>query len=149
MFTWFFIGGADGVTATNTVSGLMGLRADGTPWPAVGLGKRTTYGGVSGGLSSFLAIYFIRHCWKSRHGGGKQEPLVFYDLRFLCNALLVTFLTIMVAQIHYEVTVTIGCDERGPENSHVDSLLFFHFPWSFSISQPHCSFLVKANTMAS
>ncbi|XP_070251811.1 dihydropyrimidine dehydrogenase [NADP(+)] isoform X1 [Myotis yumanensis] len=41
-------GGADGVTATNTVSGLMGLRADGTPWPAVGAGKRTTYGGVSG-----------------------------------------------------------------------------------------------------
>ncbi|XP_036308441.1 dihydropyrimidine dehydrogenase [NADP(+)] [Pipistrellus kuhlii] len=41
-------GGADGVTATNTVSGLMGLRADGTPWPAVGAGQRTTYGGVSG-----------------------------------------------------------------------------------------------------
>ncbi|XP_036907254.1 dihydropyrimidine dehydrogenase [NADP(+)] isoform X1 [Sturnira hondurensis] len=41
-------GGADGVTATNTVSGLMGLRADGTPWPSVGAGKRTTYGGVSG-----------------------------------------------------------------------------------------------------
>ncbi|XP_045147841.1 dihydropyrimidine dehydrogenase [NADP(+)] isoform X1 [Echinops telfairi] len=41
-------GGADGVTATNTVSGLMGLNADGVPWPAVGVGKRTTYGGVSG-----------------------------------------------------------------------------------------------------
>ncbi|KAF6074359.1 dihydropyrimidine dehydrogenase [Phyllostomus discolor] len=41
-------GGADGVTATNTVSGLMGLTADGTPWPAVGAQKRTTYGGVSG-----------------------------------------------------------------------------------------------------
>lgn len=41
-------GGADGVTATNTVSGLMGLKADGTPWPAVGIGRRTTYGGVSG-----------------------------------------------------------------------------------------------------
>uniref|UniRef100_A0A3P8ZD56 Dihydropyrimidine dehydrogenase [NADP(+)] n=1 Tax=Esox lucius TaxID=8010 RepID=A0A3P8ZD56_ESOLU len=41
-------GGADGVTATNTVSGLMGLRADGTPWPGVGREKRTTYGGVSG-----------------------------------------------------------------------------------------------------
>ncbi|KAG8555597.1 hypothetical protein GDO81_017754 [Engystomops pustulosus] len=40
-------GGADGVTATNTVSGLMGLKADGTPWPAVGKGNRTTYGGVS------------------------------------------------------------------------------------------------------
>ncbi|KAM6454393.1 dihydropyrimidine dehydrogenase [NADP(+)] isoform 7-T7 [Liasis olivaceus] len=41
-------GGADGVTATNTVSGLMGLKADGTPWPAVGLRKKATYGGVSG-----------------------------------------------------------------------------------------------------
>lgn len=41
-------GGADGVTATNTVSGLMGLKADGSPWPSVGSGKRTTYGGVSG-----------------------------------------------------------------------------------------------------
>jgi dihydropyrimidine dehydrogenase (NADP+) len=41
-------GGADGITATNTVSGLMGLKADGTPWPAVGTGRRTTYGGVSG-----------------------------------------------------------------------------------------------------
>ena len=48
MNAMFFIGGADGVTATNTVSGLMGLKADGTPWPAVGIGKRTTYGGVSG-----------------------------------------------------------------------------------------------------
>lgn len=25
----------------------------------------------------------------------------------------------------------------------------FHFPWSFLISQPHCSLLVKANTKAS
>lgn len=41
-------GGADGVTATNTVSGLMGLKADGSPWPGIGRGKRTTYGGVSG-----------------------------------------------------------------------------------------------------
>ena len=41
-------GGADGVTAINTVSGLMGLQADGTAWPAVGVKKRTTYGGVSG-----------------------------------------------------------------------------------------------------
>ena len=41
-------GGADGVTATNTVSGLMGLQADGSAWPAIGKEKRTTYGGVSG-----------------------------------------------------------------------------------------------------
>merc|ERR1719361_1899578 len=41
-------GGADGVTAINTVSGLMGLNAKGHAWPAVGQQKRTTYGGVSG-----------------------------------------------------------------------------------------------------
>ncbi|KAA0704689.1 Dihydropyrimidine dehydrogenase [NADP(+)] [Triplophysa tibetana] len=40
-------GGADGVTATKTVSGLVGLEADGSPWPGIGRGKRTTYGGVS------------------------------------------------------------------------------------------------------
>ncbi|KAG0712279.1 Dihydropyrimidine dehydrogenase [NADP(+)] [Chionoecetes opilio] len=41
-------GGADGVTATNTVSGLMGLRPDGSAWPSIGKEKKTTYGGVSG-----------------------------------------------------------------------------------------------------
>ena len=41
-------GQADGVTATNTVSGLMGLRSDASAWPSVGQEKRTTYGGVSG-----------------------------------------------------------------------------------------------------
>ncbi|XP_032884780.1 dihydropyrimidine dehydrogenase [NADP(+)] [Amblyraja radiata] len=41
-------GGADGVTAINTVSGLIGVLADGTPVPAVGKAKQTTYGGVSG-----------------------------------------------------------------------------------------------------
>ena len=41
-------GGADGVTATNTVSGLMGLEADGKAWPAVGEEALTTYGGFSG-----------------------------------------------------------------------------------------------------
>uniref|UniRef100_A0A8D2IGL8 Dihydropyrimidine dehydrogenase [NADP(+)] n=1 Tax=Varanus komodoensis TaxID=61221 RepID=A0A8D2IGL8_VARKO len=49
-------GGADGVTATNTVSGLMGLRADGTPWPSVGLGNKTTYGGVSGNAIRPIAL---------------------------------------------------------------------------------------------
>lgn len=41
-------GRADGVSAINTVQGLMGLFADGTPWPAVGVQKATTYGGMSG-----------------------------------------------------------------------------------------------------
>ncbi|EGW12051.1 Dihydropyrimidine dehydrogenase [NADP+] [Cricetulus griseus] len=52
-------GGADGVTATNTVSGLMGLKADGTPWPAVGIGKRTTYGGVSEYSNIMATLPFI------------------------------------------------------------------------------------------
>jgi hypothetical protein len=44
-FVWFCIwnccGGLAGVTAINTVSGLMGLRGDerGTAWPAVGVEK--------------------------------------------------------------------------------------------------------------
>ncbi|XP_056912047.1 dihydropyrimidine dehydrogenase [NADP(+)]-like isoform X1 [Takifugu flavidus] len=49
-------GGANGVTATNTVSGMMGLKADGAPWPSVGKGKRTTYGGVSGNAIRPIAL---------------------------------------------------------------------------------------------
>lgn len=49
-------GGADGVTATNTVSGLMGLRGDASPWPAVGKRMRTTYGGVSGNAIRPIAL---------------------------------------------------------------------------------------------
>ncbi|KAI1289875.1 putative dihydropyrimidine dehydrogenase [Halotydeus destructor] len=41
-------GGADGVTAINTVSGLMGIKGSGSAWPSVGMEQRTTYGGVSG-----------------------------------------------------------------------------------------------------
>ena len=41
-------GNADGVTATNTVSGFMGLRSDASAWPNIGREKHTTYGGVSG-----------------------------------------------------------------------------------------------------
>lgn len=56
-------GGADGVTATNTVSGMMGLKADGVPWPNVGQGKRTTYGGVSGkdAHNTHKALYLGYH----------------------------------------------------------------------------------------
>lgn len=49
-------GGADGVTATNTVSGLMHLKADGAAWPQVGKEKRTTYGGVSGNAIRPIAL---------------------------------------------------------------------------------------------
>lgn len=49
-------GGADGVTATNTVSGLMGLNANGNAWPAIGKESRTTYGGVSGSAIRPIAL---------------------------------------------------------------------------------------------
>lgn len=49
-------GGADGVTATNTVSTLMHVKADGTAWPAVGEAKRTTYGGMSGSAIRPIAL---------------------------------------------------------------------------------------------
>ncbi|VDM54061.1 unnamed protein product [Angiostrongylus costaricensis] len=49
-------GGANGVTATNTLSGLMHLRAEGTAWPSVGEEKKTTYGGVSGSAIRPIAL---------------------------------------------------------------------------------------------
>lgn len=49
-------GGADGVTATNTVSGLMHLDSDGIAWPKVGSEGRTTYGGVSGNAVRPIAL---------------------------------------------------------------------------------------------
>eukprot|EP01062_Namystynia_karyoxenos_P077473 TRINITY_DN7809_c0_g1_i1.p1 TRINITY_DN7809_c0_g1~~TRINITY_DN7809_c0_g1_i1.p1 ORF type:complete len:1099 (+),score=356.14 TRINITY_DN7809_c0_g1_i1:120-3299(+) len=52
-------GGATGVTAINTVSGLQHLRMDGTPWPAVGTAKRTTYGGVSGNAVRPIALKMV------------------------------------------------------------------------------------------
>ncbi|EZA58247.1 hypothetical protein DMN91_006467 [Ooceraea biroi] len=52
-------GKADGVTAINTVSGLMGLRGNAIPWPAVGLNKSTTYGGMSGNATRPQALMAI------------------------------------------------------------------------------------------
>lgn len=49
-------GGADGVTAINTVSGLMGLTPNAIPWPAVGAAQKTTYGGVSGNAIRPMAL---------------------------------------------------------------------------------------------
>ncbi|ETN76208.1 hypothetical protein NECAME_11850 [Necator americanus] len=49
-------GGASGVTATNTVSALMYMKADGTSWPTVGEEKRTTYGGMSGSAIRPIAL---------------------------------------------------------------------------------------------
>ena len=44
------------MTAINTVSGLMSLKANASPWPAVGREKRTTYGGVSGNAVRPIAL---------------------------------------------------------------------------------------------
>lgn len=52
-------GGADGVTATNTVGGLMHIRPDGTAWPNVGKEQRTAYGGVSGNAIRPIALKAI------------------------------------------------------------------------------------------
>ena len=49
-------GGADGVTATNTVSGLMGIQTSSNAWPSVGEEHRTTYGGVSGNAIRPIAL---------------------------------------------------------------------------------------------
>lgn len=51
-----FKGKADGVSAINTVSGLMSLKPNAEPWPAVGMEKRTTYGGVSGNATRPMAL---------------------------------------------------------------------------------------------
>ncbi|CAB3224409.1 unnamed protein product [Arctia plantaginis] len=49
-------GGASGVSAINTVSGLMSVRPDATPWPAVGVARSTTYGGVSGNATRPMGL---------------------------------------------------------------------------------------------
>lgn len=48
--------GATGVTAINTISGLMGIKSDGAAWPAIGTLKKTTYGGVSGNATRPVAL---------------------------------------------------------------------------------------------
>ena len=64
----FNLGKADGVTATNTVSGLMGLRPDGTAWPNVGKESRTTYGGVSGNAIRPIALKSVTAIAKALPG---------------------------------------------------------------------------------
>lgn len=58
LLSWpaYCAGGADGVTATNTVSGLMGIQTNAKAWPSVGEEKRTTYGGVSGNAIRPIAL---------------------------------------------------------------------------------------------
>lgn len=47
------------MTAINTISGLMGLKGNANPWPAVGKEQRTTYGGVSGNAARPVALRVI------------------------------------------------------------------------------------------
>ncbi|XP_023247062.1 dihydropyrimidine dehydrogenase [NADP(+)] isoform X2 [Copidosoma floridanum] len=61
-------GQADGVSAINTVQGLMSLKADGTPWPAVGTAKATTYGGISGNATRPMALRAISKVAKALPG---------------------------------------------------------------------------------
>eukprot|EP00124_Ichthyophonus_hoferi_P001007 Ihof_evm2s45 gene=Ihof_evmTU2s45 len=49
-------GGADGVTAINTVSTMMVVRGDDSAWPSIGSEKRTTYGGMSGNAIRPMAL---------------------------------------------------------------------------------------------
>jgi dihydroorotate dehydrogenase len=68
-YNYFLVsGGADGVSAINTVSGLMGLKADATPWPAVGTNRLTTYGGVSGNATRPVGLRAVSAIAKELKG---------------------------------------------------------------------------------
>lgn len=62
------LGGANGVSAINTISGLMGLKADGTPWPSVGSNRLTTYGGVSGNATRPVGLRAVSAIAKELKG---------------------------------------------------------------------------------
>lgn len=86
-----FEGGASGVSAINTVSGLMSVNADAVPWPGVGSEKRTTYGGVSGNATRPMALKAVSSIANQIPGfpilgiGGVDSPQV--ALQFLqCGA---------------------------------------------------------------
>lgn len=61
-------GGAQGVSVINTVSGLMSLKSDGSPWPSVGTQKKTTYGGVSGNATRPMALRAVSDIAKNIPG---------------------------------------------------------------------------------
>jgi len=62
------VGGADGVTAINTVSGLMHLNSDAKAWPNVGKEARTTYGGISGNAIRPMALRAVSAIAKALPG---------------------------------------------------------------------------------
>jgi dihydropyrimidine dehydrogenase (NADP+) len=57
-------GGATGVTATNTVKGIMEVRPDATCWPAVGDEQLTTVGGLSGNAIKPIALKAVAYVAK-------------------------------------------------------------------------------------
>lgn len=61
-------GKADGVSTINTVQGLMSLKADGSPWPAVGKERKTTYGGVSGNATRPMGLRAVSSIAKKLPG---------------------------------------------------------------------------------
>mmetsp|Transcript_20053 Transcript_20053/g.32608 ORF Transcript_20053/g.32608 Transcript_20053/m.32608 type:complete len:1074 (-) Transcript_20053:234-3455(-) len=61
-------GGADGVTAINTVSGLMHLNSEAKAWPNVGSEARTTYGGISGNAIRPMALRAVSAISKALPG---------------------------------------------------------------------------------
>lgn len=96
-----YVGGADGVTATNTVSGLMGLKGNSQAWPAVGNAKRTTYGGVSGNAIRPIALRAVSAIAKALPGfpimaaGGIDSADV--GLQFLhCGASVLQVIVLLI-----------------------------------------------------
>lgn len=118
-------GKADGVTAINTVSGLMGLHADATPWPAVGLNKSTTYGGVSGNATRPQALRAISMISKHLPGfpilgtGGVDSADV--ALQFLhCGASVVQVLSNFLTLF---LIISSFCTERKRKSRKIRSLV--------------------------
>ncbi|KAH3758833.1 dihydropyrimidine dehydrogenase [Pelomyxa schiedti] len=61
-------GGANGVTAINTVRGLSVVQPNGIPWPAVGTAQNTAYGGMSGNMIRPMALQAISSITKALPG---------------------------------------------------------------------------------
>lgn len=94
-------GNANGVSAINTVQGLMGLNSNGIPWPAVGYNKLTTYGGMSGNATRPQALRAVSSIAKQLPGfpilgiGGIDSAEV--ALQFLhCGASVLQVIPIIV-----------------------------------------------------
>lgn len=92
----------------------MGLHADATPWPAVGLNKSTTYGGVSGNATRPQALRAISTISKHFPGfpilgtGGIDSADV--ALQFLhCGASVVQVLSNLLAMLILILIISIPC----------------------------------------